>query len=74
MEAELRDTYAGFRKGRGHDHIASLRWIMVTCREYQKDIYMCFIDYSNAFECVEHNKLWTALEELGIPVHLIMLI
>ncbi len=75
IEAELPDTQAGFRKGRGtRDHIANLRWIMETRREYQKDTYMCFIDYSKAFDCVEHDKLWTALDVLGIPLHLIMLI
>ena len=65
---------AGFRKGRGtRDHIANLRWIMEKAREMQKDIFMCFIDYSKAFDCVDHDLLWKILQELGIPRHLIKL-
>jgi hypothetical protein len=75
IEAELPDTQAGFRRGRGtRDHIANLRWIMEKSREYQKDVYMCFIDYSKAFDCIDHDKLWKALNELGVPPHLIQLI
>lgn len=75
IEAELPKEQAGFRRGRGtRDHIANLRWIMEKTREYQKKIYMCFIDYSKAFDCVEHDKLWKALQELGVSAHLIRLI
>ncbi|KAK1795704.1 hypothetical protein P4O66_001192 [Electrophorus voltai] len=74
-ERELPDIQAGFRKGRGtRDQIANLRWIMENTREYQKDVYMCFIDYSKAFDCVEHVKLWKCLKEMGIPGHLVKLI
>ena len=62
---------AGFRKGRGaRDHIANIRWIMEKAREFQKNIYFCFIDYAKAFACVDHNKLWKILKEMGIPDHL----
>lgn len=75
IDQELPDVQAGFRKGRGtRDHIANIRWIIEKTREYQKDLYMCFIDYSKAFDCVEHDKLWVALRDLGVPVHLIKLI
>lgn len=74
MEQELSETQAGFRKGRGtRDQIANLRWIMETAREYQKELYMCFIDYSKAFDCVDHNKLWNILMEMGVPLHLVTL-
>ena len=59
---------AGFRKGRGtRNQIANIRWIMEKAREFQKNIYFCFIDYAKAFDCVDHNKLWKILKEMGIP-------
>ena len=68
---ELPDVQAGFRKGRGtRDQIANIRWITEKAREFQKNIYFCFIDYANAFDCVDHNKLWKILKEMGIPDHL----
>ena len=63
---------AGFRKGRGtRDQIANTHWIMEKAREFQKNIYFCFIDYAKAFDCVDHSKLWKILKEMGIPDHLI---
>ena len=74
MNCELPDVQAGFRKGRGtRDQIASIRWIIDKAREFQKNI-SCFIDYSKAFDCVDHNKLWKILKEMGIPDHLIFLL
>ena len=68
---ELPDVQAGFRKGRGtRDQIANICWIMEKGREFQKNIYFCFIDYAKAFDCVDHNKLWQILKEMGIPDHL----
>ena len=68
---ELPDVQAGFRKGRGtRDQVANIRWIMEKAREIQKNIYFCFIDYARAFDCVDHNKLWKILKEMGIPDHL----
>ena len=68
---ELPDVQAGFRKGRGiRDKIANIRWIMEKAREFQKNIYFCFIDYAKAFDFVDHNKLWTILKEMGTPDHL----
>ena len=68
---ELPDVQAGFRKGRGiRDQIANIRWIIEKVREFQKNIYFCFIDYAKAFDCVDHNKLWNILKEMGIPDHL----
>ena len=68
---ELPDVQAGFRKGRGtRDQIANIHWIMESTREFQKNIYFCFIDYVKAFDCVDHNKLWKILEEMGIQDHL----
>ena len=65
----------GFRKGRGpRDQIANIHWIMGKAREFQKNIYFCFIDYAKAFDYVEHNKLWKILKEMGIPDHLICLL
>ena len=62
---------AGFRKGRGtRDQIASISWIIKKAREFQKNIYFCFIDYDKAFDCVDHNKLWKILQEMGIPDYL----
>ena len=72
---ELPDVQAGFRKGRGtRDQIANIRWITEKAREFQKNIYFCFIDYAKAFDCVDHNKLWKILQDLGIPDHLICLL
>ena len=69
MNRELPDVQAGFRKGRGtRDQIANIRWITEKAREFQKNI--CSIDYPNAFGCVDHNKLWKILQEMGIPDHL----
>ena len=71
MHRELPDVQAGFRKGRGtRDSIANIRWIIKKAREFQKYIYFCFIDYAKAFDCVDHNKLWKILKEMGIPDHL----
>ena len=68
MNHELPDVQAGFRKGRGtRDQIANICWIMEKGREFQKNIYFCFIDYAKAFDCVDHNTLWTILHEMGIP-------
>ena len=68
---ELPDVQAGFRKGSGTgDQIANIRWIIEKTREFQKNIYFCFIDYANTFNCVDHNKLWKILKEMGIPDHL----
>ena len=70
MNRELPDIQAGFRKGRGTtDQIANICWIMEKAREFQKNIYFCFIDYAKAFDCVNHNKLRKILKELGIPDH-----
>ena len=68
---ELLDVQASFRKGRGiRDQIANIQWIMEKAREFQKNIYFCFIDYAKAFDCVDHNTLWKILKEMGIPDHL----
>ena len=75
MNRELPNVQAGFRKGRGtRDQIANIRWIMEKAREFQKSIYFCFIDYAKAFDCVDHNKLWKILQEMGIPDHLTCLL
>ena len=67
---ELPDVQAGFRKGRGtRDQIANICWIMEKAREFQKNIYFCFIDYAKALDCGDHNKLWKILKEMGIPDH-----
>ena len=72
---ELSDVQAGFRKGRGiRDQIANIRCNMEKAREFQKNIYLCFIDYAKAFDCVDHNKLWKILQEMGIPDHLTCLL
>ena len=69
------DVQAGFRKGRGtRDQIANIRWIIKKAREFQKNIYFCFIDYIKAFDCVDHNKQWKILQEMGIPDHLTCLL
>ena len=68
MNCELPDVQTGFRKGRGtRDQIANIRWIIKKAREFQKNIYFSFIDYVKIFDCVDHNKLWKILKELGIP-------
>ena len=75
MNRELPDVQAGFRKGRGtRDQIANIHWIMEKAREFQKNIYFCFIDYAKDFDCVDHNKLWKILKEMGIPDHLTCLL
>ena len=75
MNCELPDVQPGFRKGRGtKDQIASIHWIIKKAREFQKNIYYCFIDYSKAFDCVDHSKLWEILQEIGIPDHLTCLL
>ena len=75
MNRELPDVQAGFRKGRGtRDQIVHIRWIMEKAREFQKNIYFCFIDYAKAFDCVDHHKLWRILKEMGIPGHLTCLL
>ena len=75
VNRELLDVQAGFRKGRGtRDQIANIRWIMEKAREFQKNNYFCFIDYAKAFNCVDHNKLWKILKEMGIPDHLTCLL
>ena len=72
---ELLDVPAGFRKGRGtRDQIANIWWIIKKAREFQKNIYFCFIDYPKAFDCVYNNKLWKILQETGIPEHLTCLL
>ena len=72
---ELPDVQAGFRKGRGTRNLtANIRWIIKKAREFQKNIYFCFIDYAKAFDCVDHNKLWKILKEMGIPDHLTCLL
>ena len=72
---ELPDVQAGFRKGRGtRDQIATIRWITEKAREFQKNIYFCFIDYAKAFDYVDHNKLWKILKEMEIPDHLTCLL
>ena len=75
MNRELPDVQAGFRKGRGtRDQTANIRWIMEKAREFQRNIYFCFLDYAKAFDCVAHNKLWKILKEMAIPDHLTCLL
>ena len=75
MNRELPDVQAGFRKGRGtRGQIANICWITEKAREFKKNIYFCFIDYAKAFDCVDHNKLWKILKEMGIPDHLTCLL
>ena len=75
MNRELPDVHAGFRKGRGtRDQIANIRWIIEKAREFQKNIYFCFIDYAKAFDCVDHKKLWKILQEMGVSDHLTFLL
>ena len=74
MNRELPDVQPGFRKGRGtRDQTVTIRWIIEKAREFQKNIYFCFIDYTNDFDCVDHKKLWKILQEMGIPDHLTFL-
>ena len=75
VKQELPDVQASFRKGRGtRDQIANIRWIIKKAREFQKNIYLCLIDYAKAFDCVDHSKLWKILKEMGIPDHLTCLL
>ena len=75
MNCELPDVQAGFRRSRGtRDQIANIRWIIEKAREFQKNIYFCFIDYAKAFDCVDHNKLCKILQEMGIPDNLTCLL
>ena len=75
MNYELPDVQGGVRKGRGTRYqIANICWIIEKVKEFQKTIYFCFIDYAKAFDCVDHNKLWKILKEMGIPDHLICLL
>ena len=75
MNCELPDVQAGFRKDRGtRDQIANIHWIIEKAKEFQKNIYFCFIDYTKDFDCVDHNKLWKILQEMGIPGHLTCLL
>ena len=75
MNHELPDVQGGFRKGRRtRDQIANNLWIIKKAREFQKNIYFCFIDYDKAFDCMDHNKLWKILKEMGIPDHLTCLL
>ena len=72
VNCEIPDVQAGFTKGRGtRDQIANICWIIEKARGFQRNIYFCFIDYAKAFDCVDHNKLWKILKEMGIPDHLI---
>ena len=75
MNRELPDVQAGFRKGRGtRVPIANIRWIIAKAREFQKNIYVCFLDYAKAFDCVDHKKLWEILKEMGVPGHVTRLL
>ena len=75
MNQELTDIQGGFRKGRGtRDQIANICWIIQKAREFQKNSYFCFTDYTKAFDCVDHNKLWEILKEMGLPEHLTCLL
>ena len=75
MNWEFSDVQVGFRKGRGtRDQIANIHWIIEKAREFQKNIYFCFIDYTKAFDCVDHNELWKILKDTGIPDHLTCLL
>ena len=75
MNQEVPDVQAGFRKGRGtRDQIANILWIIEIAREFQRNIYFCFIDYAKAFDCVDHNRLWKILQEMEIPGYLTCLL
>ena len=70
VNCQLAGVQAGFRKGRGTgDQIANIRWIIEKARQFQRNIYFCFIDYARTFDCVDHNKLWNILKEMGTPDH-----
>ena len=70
VDRELPDVQAGFRKGRGiRDQIANIYWDIKKVRKFQKNIYFCFMDYAKAFDCVDHNKLWKILKQMGMPDH-----
>ena len=75
VNLEIPDVQAGFRKGREtRDQISNIRWRIEKAREFQNDIYFCFIDYAKAFDCMDYNKLWEILKEIGIPDHLTCLL
>ena len=75
MNCDLPDVQAGFRRARGtRDQTANICWIIKKAKEFQKNIYFCFIDYTNAFDWVDHNKLWKILKKMGIPDHLTCLL
>ena len=75
VNCELPDVQAGFKKGRGtRDQIVDICWIIEKAREFQENMYFCFIDYVKAFDCVDHHKLWKILQEMGIPDHLTCLL
>ena len=75
MNRELPNVQAGFRKGRGtRDQIVNIHWFIKKARDFQKKIYFCFIDYAKAYDCVDYNKLWKILKEMGIPDHLTCLL
>ena len=75
VSSEILDIQVGFRKGRGtRDQIAKIPWIIEKAKEFQKNIYLCFIDYTKTFDCVDHNKLWEIPKEMGIPDHLTCLL
>ena len=75
VNCEFPDVQVGFRKGRGtRGQIANISWVIEKAREFQKNIYFCFIDYTEVFDCVDHNKLWKILQEVGIPDHLTCLL
>ena len=74
VNCELLDVQAGFRKGGTRDQIANISWIFEKAREFQKNIYFCFIDYAKAFDCMDHSKLWKILKEINIPDHLTCLL
>ena len=75
VNRELPDVQAGFRKGRRcRDQVANIRWVIKKVRDFQKNIYFCFIDYAKDFDCVDHNRLWKILKEMGIPDHLTRLL
>ena len=75
INQELPDVQAAFRKGKGsRDQTANICWIIKKARKFQKNIYVCFIDYAKSFNCVDHNKLWKILQDMGIPDHLICLL
>ena len=75
VNQELQDVQTGFRKGRGTRHqVANIDWIIKRAREFQKNIYFCFIDYAKDFDCVDHHKLWKILKEMGLPDHLTCLL